>query len=263
MVAGFDLIERAAAGSSAAQLGLVNEAIEAGASGMVPQFEALAAAETWARIAAARGGVEENRALVGVLLARGEFEIGRGVIYNAQWYEGEARRILRLLIALDDDDARHALATLGDEIGEHHEPDPQVHRNLLAAAGGDLDALASLYDEALGLMTSGQSDPIEAMTAGELYARLGSAGGDAGHMRKLAGILLKRAEYEYETGRPAVADNAVTEATVLLSILVDTGDGSMATWLGMLVNDSVRPAIAKAIQHRPTILKFIEPEGNC
>ena len=259
-----DLIQQAAAGSTSAHLGLVDLAIAAGACGSCRQIESLAAAETWARLAAAGGGKDENRALVGVLLARAEFEIGRCAVYNAQWYEGEARRVLKLLMALDDADARQALEELGaPPEGEHHEPDLLVFTNLAAAARGDLAALGSLCDEAFRLLHDGQSDPIEALTAGELYARLASASGDADQMRRLAGVLLKRAEYEYREGWAALADNAVAEATVLLSILVDTGDHSMASWLSMLVNESPMPAIATATRHRPTILKFIEPQGTC
>ena len=264
MTDNIDLIGQAATGSKVAQLGLVHLAMTAGESGAVRHIEALIGAETWARLAAAGGGIDEHWALVRVLLARTEFEISRCVLANAEWYEGEARRVLKLLVALDDEDALQALLELEEgDYPPHHAPDPRVHLNMQLASGGDLSALASLCDEALTLVSSGQSDPFEGLTAAELYARLGSASGDMGHLRRLAGILLERAKHEYHDGSTDLADSVTTEATVLLSILVDTGDHSMATWLTMLVNDSVRPAIAKAIQHRPTILKFIEPEGIC
>jgi hypothetical protein len=264
MSADHDLIQNAASGSLAAHLGLVDRAMAAGAAGTCRQIESLAAAETWARLAAAAGGRDENRALVGVLLARAEFEIGRCAAYNAQWYEGEARRVLKLLVAMDDADARQALEELGEPPeGEHDEPDVLVFTNHAAAARGDIAALGSLCDEALCLLHGGQSDPIEALTAGELYARLGSVSGDSNQMRRLAGVLLKRAEYEYREGWAALADNAVAEAASLLSILVDTGDHSMVAWLSMLVNESPITAIAAAIRQRPTILKFIDTEGAC
>jgi hypothetical protein len=259
-----DLIQQAAGGSAAAQLGLVELAIAAGKSGCCRQIESLTAAETWARLAAASGGADENWSLVSVLLARAEFEIERCATYNAEWYEGEARRILGLLVLLDDQNAQQALNELAEpQAGEHHGLDIVMLTNLAAAAKGNLTALGSLCDEAFRLLQEGQSDPIEALTAGELYARLASVSGDADHMRRLAGVLLKRAEYEYRDGWAALGDNAVAEAIVLLSILVDSGDRGMATWLSMLVDESSMAAVATAASHRPTILKFIDVKGAC
>lgn len=260
-----DLIQQAASGSVAAHLGLVDLAIAAGADGSVRRIEALIAAETWARLAATNGAVPENRTLVGVLLARADFEAERCAPYNVQWYEGEARRVLKLLAALDDHEARQVLDELGPtaDNDNHHEPDVAVHTTLAAAARGDLAALASLAEEALDLLKSGGSDPLEALTAGELYARLGAASGDVSHMRRLAGIMLKRAEYEYREGSHALGDSATTEATILLSILVDCGDQSMGHWLNLLVNDSPMAPVAVAASYRPTILKFIETKGAC
>lgn len=264
MISDVDLMQQAAAGSVAAQLGLVDLAMAAGASGAIRQVECLIAAETWARMAASAGGINENRALAGVLLTRADFEAARSNAYSAQWYEGEARRVLLLLIALDDEDARRALDELGTTSGnEYQGPDIALLANLAAAARGDLAALGSLYDEAMRLLADGRSDPIEALTAAELYARIGATVGDANHLRRLVGVLLKRAEYEFRDGWSAVGSSAVTEAAVILSILVDSGDQSMAPWLITLANDSDRPAIMQAARDRPTILKFIEPEGNC
>lgn len=259
-----DLIQLAAAGSTSAHLGLVDLAISAGACGNCRQIESLAAAETWARLAAAGGGKEENRALVGVLLARVEFEIGRCAVYNAQWYEGEARRVLKLLAALNDPDAAQALEDLGPAPeGDHREPDVVVATNLAAAARGDLRALGSLCDEALQILHSDRSTPIEALTVGELYARLASASGEPDQLRRLAGILLKRSEYEYREGWSAVGDSAVVEAAVIFSILTDAGDLSMAPWLSSLIEDCPISAAATAIRHRPTILAYVEPVGSC
>lgn len=264
MAADSDLIQQAAAGSASAQLGLVDLAIAAGASGAVRQIESLIAAETWARLAAANGGVDEQRALVGVLLARAEFEVTRCSVDGAAWYDGEARRILKLLVALDDPDAQRAL----DELGEPGEarpegPDAQELALLSAAAQGDIYALDSLSEQAMSLFYSGAANALEALTVAEIYARLGAASGKSGLMRRLAGVRLKRAELEYRDGSEALGNDAVTEAAVLLSIMTDCGDGSMAPWLQMLVSDAPRAAIAAATWHRPSILKFIEPEGNC
>lgn len=264
MAADPDLIQQAAAGSASAQLGLVDLAIAAGASGTLRQIESLISAETWARLAAANGGVDEQRALVGVLLARAEFEIRRCSVDGAAWYEGEARRILKLLVALDDADARQALVDLG-EPGET-QPEPPTADDLAilsSAARGDLHALDALSEQAMSLYYSGAANALEALTVAELYAHLGATSGNSGLMRRLAGVRLKRAEFEYGEGFSALGDAAVADAAVLLSIMVDCGDAPMAPWLQILANDAPKSAVAAAVRGRPTILKFIEPEGTC
>ncbi|MEH3099820.1 hypothetical protein [Sphingomonas adhaesiva] len=264
MAADSDLIQQAAAGSASAQLGLVDLAIAAGASGAVRQIESLIAAETWGRLAAANGGVDEQRALVGVLLTRAEFEVTRCSVDGAAWYDGEARRILKLLVALDDADAQRAL----DELGEPGEtqpagPDAQELALLSAAAQGDIYALDSLSEQAMSLFYSGAANALEALTVAELYARLGAASGNSGLMRRLAGVRLKRAELEYRDGSETLGNDAVADAAVLLSIMVDCGDASVAPWLQFLANDAPMSALEGAVRHRPTILKFIEPKGTC
>ncbi|WP_426256054.1 hypothetical protein [Sphingomonas sp. DC2300-3] len=259
-----DLLQQAAAGSASAQLNLVDLAIAAGASGAVRQIESLIAAESWARLAAANGGIEEQRALVGVLLARAKFEVERCSVDGAAWYDGEARRILKLLVALDDADAQVALDELGEPGGAQPEaPDAQELALLSAAARGDIYALDALSEQAMSLFYSGAANALEALTVAELYARLGATSGNSGLMRRLAGVRLKRAELEYRDGSDALGDHAVTEAAVLLSIMVDCGDASMASWLQILVNDAPKSALSDAVRGRPTILKFIEPEGIC
>ena len=143
-----DLIQEAAAGSASAQLGLADAAIKAGAEGFVRQLESLIAAETWARLAAAIGGAEEQRALVGVLLARADFEVRHGGIGMSAWYENEARRVLKLLVALDDPNAKSALDELGPVDDDHEGPDIQNVAQLAAAARGDVNALCLLRDDA-------------------------------------------------------------------------------------------------------------------
>lgn len=264
MLADCDLLEQAASGSVAAHLGLVNLAIAAGASGAVRQIESLIAAETWARLAAANGGIEEQRALVGVLLARAEFEVVRCSMDGAAWYDGEARRVLKLLVALDDADAQRALDEMGEPAEDQPEgPDAQELALLSAAAQGDIYALDALSEQAMSLFYSGAANALEALTVAELYSRLGAASGNSGLLRRLAGVRLKRAELEYRDGSEALGDDAITEAAVLLSIMVDCGDASMAHWLQILVNDAPMSALKGAVRHRPTILRFIEPEGAC
>lgn len=263
MSSGGNMLEEAAGGSCAAQLALVDSAIEAGKTGAVRQLEALIAAETWARLAAANGSGDERRALVRVLLAREEFELDRARLDNAQAYKDEACRVLGLMAAEADEAAQRMLSELarGDAV-QHGSINP-LDQMMSAAARGDMAALGELYDFAMGRLIDGDVDPLEPLVVGELYARLGSAVGDADHMRRLAGVMLKRAEYEYQFGWSALADSAVTEATVLLSLLVDGGDTSLACWLRILANEASRQAIAPAAQLRPSILSFIEPEGTC
>ncbi len=259
-----DLVRQAATGNVAAHLSLVDVAIAAGAAGTCRQIESLAAAETWARLAAAVGDVGGHRALAKVLRARSEYEVGRSSVYNAQWYDAEARRVLKVLVALDDEDAKRTLDEMGAPLeGDEHETDVLAFTTLAAAAKGDLNALTSLYDEAFRILHTGQSDPIEALTAGELYARLGSASGDADQMQRLAGALLKRAEYEYDQGWPALADNAVAEAAVLLAILIENGEPSMASRMVLLMEFAPMTAIAVAARYRPDVLKYVETQGTC
>lgn len=259
-----NLIQLAASGSTAAQLSLVDLAIAAGTTGAIRRVESLIAAETWARLAAANEGIAEQHALVGVLLTRATFEVERASVDGAAWYDEEARRILKVLVAIDDEDARKALADLGEPgptqpVG----PDVQELAMLCAAARGDLSALDALSEQAMSLVGSGEANALEALTVAELYARLGASSGNAGLMRRLAGVMLKRAEYEYREGWSALGDNALTEAALLLSIMVDDGEPSMAPWLRFLLDDAPKTAIAAAVRFRPTILKFIEPEGMC
>ena len=259
-----ELIQQAAGGSLAAHLGLVDLAIAAGASGEVRQIESLIAAETWARLAASAGGVAEHRALVGVLLARAEFEDDRFNQSMVTWYRGEARRILKLLIAMDDPDAAQALVEIGPAIDvQHHDPDVSLMADLSKAAKGDLLILAALFDEAYNRLGTDGCDPLEALTVCELYARLGASVGDGGHMRRLAGTMLKRAEWEYADGSSIIADAAISDAAVVLSILIECGDTTMVPWLSLMVEGQRRLAVAAAICARPSILRFVEPEGNC
>lgn len=259
-----DLIQQAASGSAAAQLGLVSLAIAAGESGAVRQIESLIAAETWARLAAANGGVDEQRALVGVLLARTEFEIERAAVDSAAWYEGETRQVLKLLVALNDADAEKALAEMGVSNREHTSFASVEDMALLAAAArGDLQALDTLSEQAMSLFYAGHANAIEALTVAELYARLGATLGDAGLMRRLAGVRLKRAELEYRDGVAVLGDHAFTEAAILLSIMVDGGDASMAPWLTALLDDAPKAPLTAAVRHRSSILKFVEPQGSC
>ena len=259
-----DLIRQAASGSAAAQLSMVDCAMSAVGCGPKSQLEALAAAETWARLAAANGGIDEQRALVRVLLSRAEFEVHRAAPDGAAWYEGEARRILKLLVALDDQEAAQALVELGPVKGEQPEcPSAQTLATLAAAACGDLTAIDTLCEEAYTFFQTGQANATEALTIAELYARMGAASGHGGLMRRLAGVLLKRAELEYQDAAWAEGDALVTEAAVLMSIMVDCGDLSVAPWLELLVVDAPRTALASSVVSRPTILKFIEPEGSC
>lgn len=258
-----ELIRLAAGGSRAAQIGLVDLAIAAGASGQMRQIESLMAAETWARLASSVGEAPEHRALVGVLLARAEFEASRGAVDMTGWYVGEAKRVLKLLAALGDPDANAAIEELGGRDRQHPEPDAVLMANLTKAANGDFDALATLFDDAYALIGSPACEPLEAFTACELYARLGASQGDSGHIRRLAGIMLKRAEWEHNEGSAELAAAAVSDAVSLLTILVDAGDTAMAPWLSLVVETAPRNCVVKAAATFPTVLRFIDPEGNC
>lgn len=259
-----DLIQQASRGSTSAQLRLVSLAIDAGAAGAIRQIEALTAAETWARLAAAAGGAAENRTLAGVMLARCEFEANRRLPANADWYEAEARRVLQPFASSGDEQASAAIVALGKPKADvHTAPQPAVLVDLAAAAKGDLNALAALHDMSDENLAQRFSETWEALTAGELYARLGAQSGDAGHIKRLAGTLLKRADQEYQDGIVALGDNAVAEAAVLLALLIDTGDRSVSQWLAMIVDNCARRVVARAALHRPTILAFMAPEGAC
>ncbi|MGJ3629812.1 hypothetical protein AB5I41_28810 [Sphingomonas sp. MMS24-JH45] len=112
----------------------------------------------------------------------------------------------------------------------------------------------------MAVFFSGQANGLEALTVAELYARIGHAGrcrADAPAGRRSS----IRAELEHQDGQAALSAAAVTEAIVLLSILVDCGDASMAKWLQIVVSEASKAALSAAVRSRPTILKFVEFEG--
>lgn len=244
--------------------GLIDSAIRQCATGRTRPIEALSAAETWARLAAANGGADELRSLVQVLLARIDFEVTRASVESATWYEAETRRILKLLVAMDDEEARRVLVELGGaDQPETDPPSPHDLTLMSAAANGNIDALDALAEQAMTLFHAEGASALETLTIAELYARLGATAGSSALMRRLVGILMKRSEVEYRHGLNVLGDEAYAEAVVVMSIMNDCGDTTMAPWLRSLVEDAPRQPLARAIQRRATILKFVEPEGCC
>lgn len=259
-----DLIQQAAQGSKEAQLGLVDLAIAAGAAGAVRQIESLAAAETWARLAAANGGREENRVLVGVLLTRGDFEASRSAVSAATWYEGEARRVLMMLAEAGDEDAQLALQELGPARDlQEGQPAPNLNEHLVAAGSGEASAFRALYEFAAESILAGRVNAAEALVAGELYARLGMAAGDYEQAECLSAILVARAQYERELGCAALADAAAGEAAIRMAVLADQGNAKVATWLAELARSPIQAGVVAATEFAPTILKYMHVEGTC
>lgn len=250
MASGAELLRQAAEGSVAAQLGLIDLALAAGASGFVRQIEGLIAAETWARLAASAGGESERRALAGVLLARAEFEEARSNDYNANWYRDEANKLLG---ACEDDSA-----SPGDDPAAD-----QLARRLEGAAKGNLVALCQLYDAAAQRILADKGDPIEALVAGELYSRLGSESGDADQLVRLSAILIARSRYEFDAGAYGPAASAIGEAAIILAGLAETGNTEAASWLAEASHSMLSLGIAAAAKFQPAILKYIPSRGNC
>jgi len=248
----------------------MEQAMIASTVSSVRPVEALISAEIWARFASCTGGRAEVRMLANVLLVRASFELDRGVIPNARWYQHEATERLLSLAAAGDDQAGATLVALADSVipgGEESAADPQAQetfrQQVSAAAHGDVTALSALFEEAIRSMKSGECDALEALTAAELYSRLGSSTGDVGQLRRLAGVLVTRGEYESNGGCPTIARIAMSEATELSSVLVDAGDAEMMPYLEQLLAGKLKPSAVVAAIARPTVLHFIEPEGNC
>lgn len=263
MAADPDLIQQAATGSVAAQLGLIDVALAAGANGTCRPIESLVAAETLARLAAANGGSDESRALIGVLLARAEFELSRDAIYNAEWYHGQARGVLQNIADAGDPDAAAVLAQVDDEMPAATTLDGALQAHLRAASQGDLASLTALYDMAAESIIAGQGDLLEALVVAELYARMAAAIGGERHFRRLIAILTARARYEREIGSTPLEQIVTAEAAALMVAAVEGGDRQVLPWLAALVAQPANRGIIAAAVQIPELLNYMPAEGTC
>ncbi len=144
----------------------------------------------------------------------------------------------------------------GEELGAEE----QLLNN---AARGNLAAIDRAADELLFWLGQPQAPEGETLCVLERILRAGAATGNAVLCRRLAGVLLKRADYEYAAKSWATAETAVTEAAVLLNCLVDTGETALSPWLAEVAKMLPPRALARATVHRPTMLFYVQPQGSC
>jgi hypothetical protein len=85
-------------------------------------------------------------------------------------------------------------------------------------------ALSALLDQTLALGDDGTVRPVEALACAELLARMAASHGELVDFRRLASVLMMRANFERRHGS---ADHAATldaEALGILDIAADDGD---------------------------------------
>lgn len=259
-----DLRLAASRGSVEALTSLCEIALGAGDNGQMPVDEALSAAETFAFLAAARGGDAERWSLVSVLIARAERCLTNRDCGSAFWYRQVAARQLKTLDNAGDEAAAVALLDLGCAVSE---VDPEADdlaafsESLMArAGGGDLDALGAMVDGCLLNFRQGGTLPVHALVKAEELAWIGGIAGDPVMIGKLAGVLTLRCYYEWEHGDRNRAAFFSTEA-IGVALAGLSRDSSMASPLGEVINQLPEPLLVAAVTAHPQALNFCTAAG--
>lgn len=95
---------------------------------------------------------------------------------------------------------------------------------LTLAASGSREAQSALVDLALSMDNASRPRPIEALAVAEQWARCASRHGELVDLRRLASVLMMRANYERLHGSVDFATCLDAEALGLLDIAADDGD---------------------------------------
>lgn len=106
-----------------------------------------------------------------------------------------------------------------DNTGEERDSLPTFDR----AARGCPVALSALLDEAIAHV-SGEVRPVEALACAELLARMAASHGELVDFRRLASVLMMRANFERQHGSFDHAATLDAEALGVLDIAADDGD---------------------------------------
>jgi hypothetical protein len=224
--------------------------------------DALMIAETMGRMAAISGDEADIRLLGDILLARAGHERDRGNEESAAYYEADAWKQFRALADRNDPDALATLAILPEprfDVGNYD----GIDGRLSAAANGDMAALAALYDHAAKLLAVGGISLADALATREILARLAVASGDTAHFWRFVETMLDRDDFERKAGNRAGAESARSEALVALGALADGGDAEAPEWIERLASAPADVAVSQAIIERPTIMRFINAQGEC
>ena len=255
------LIDLAASGDTVAQRVLADAALRAEA---LRPVERLTAAEMWARLAAAGGGLGDSLAFADVLLIRARFELDRQSPNVAASYFEQARDVLEPLRSLGMDGAAERLRELPDREPSCVDETPaELYELLRASASGDRTATDRLAAHAVALFNAADCDRVIPLMEAEVFARLGASTGDPAQLRRLAGVLFKRAELEDGAGNVPRAHGAAAEALVILTDLIGAGENEHEDIFDALAGTSFRPAVASAAQQAPAVLARLTPEGSC
>ncbi len=235
---------------------LRDTARRAGDNGLVSQTEALAAAECYARLAAAIGTDQDRREFVAILLCRADQLASVGLPDGA--LRREAVEHLTALAAGGDDYAAGQLETLQQS---SQVPDllpaesiASMASTFASAARGDTQALLGMADAVMTMTLCG-SPRFEGLVQAEQYTRLGVFGGCTASTIALAGVLLLR----WDDGEGL--EHAV-EALGLLMPLVEQ-DHPQAVGLVTITLMDLAPAdLGHLVSRLPALLAHCSPEGN-
>ena len=104
---------------------------------------------------------------------------------------------------------------------------------LSAAAMGCIEAQRTLSELALAQGKAGSVRLVEALSSAELWARMAVSHERCvlADVRRLAGVLMMRGEYERTYGMPELGASCDAEALTLLAIAADDGDEEAARLL--------------------------------
>ena len=95
---------------------------------------------------------------------------------------------------------------------------------LVQASHGCPLALSALLDQTLALGDDGTVRPVEALACAELLARMAASHGELVDFRRLASVLMMRANFERRHGSVDHAATLDAEALGILDIAADDGD---------------------------------------
>ena len=252
-------VDAVANGSAAALSNLRDIARRAGETGQVSCVESLAAAECYARLAAAVGTTQDRRELVSILLVRAE-QLARVNLPHAA-LRREAAEHLTVLAASDDDLAAAQLnalcyvPALSDTLPA--ETAANIASTFVSAARGDAEALIGMADAAMAMTLCGHPK-FEGLIQAEQYTRLAAQVGNRSAKSALAGVLLLR----WSMGDALSDRDHAVEAFGILLQVIDDGDDAVAAMLSVAMCDLPAPDLTYFVRHHPQLLAHCSPGGS-